>query len=344
MSNNSDMTRDGLEHASPGSQATAGVNVPPGGGAPRPEPAQRRKRREEPEFRSYYDLPILNKPVWESPDIPGYFFLGGLAGTSAVIAAGAGLSGRRQLARVAKLAAAGGAHLSLLALVHDLGRSGRFLNMLRMFKLTSPMSVGSWILTGFAPAATWSAISDVTGWWAPTGAAATAGAAALGPAVAAYTAVLISDTAVPAWHDGHRLMPFVFCASAASAGAGWGLLAAPVTESTPLKGLAVGAGAAELALSKTMEKRMGIVEEAYHEGKAGRYMRAAGVLNVAGVLLVASSGRGRLRRALGGAALLAASAATRFGIFEAGINSAQDPKYTVVPQRERLEAREAERR
>jgi formate-dependent nitrite reductase membrane component NrfD len=86
------------------------------------------------EFQSYYGQPIINQPVWESPDIPGYLFLGGLAGASGVLAAGAQLTGRRGLARVSKSGAAVAAGLSAVALVHDLGRPGRFLNMLRTFK------------------------------------------------------------------------------------------------------------------------------------------------------------------------------------------------------------------
>jgi hypothetical protein len=290
---------------------------------------------DQPEFRSYYGQPILNQPVWEAPDIPGYLFLGGLAGAGAAIAAGAALTRRPALARVSKIGAAAAGNLSLVALVHDLGRPTRFLNMLRVFKVTSPMSVGSWLLGAFVPAASVAALTDVTRRFPAVGALATAGAAALGPPVTSYTAALISDTAVPAWHDGHREMPFVFSASGAAAAAGLGLLAAPSDESAPLRPLAVGAALGEVGLSKLMEQRMGLSGEAYHEGKARTYMRAAETLTGAGAALVAIGGRGRLRNALGGAALIAGSALTRFGIFEAGLNSAKDPKYTVVPQRER---------
>lgn len=329
-----EVTEQGVEHARPGREAVVGVSVPPGGGMVR-----RRRGREEPEFRDYYGQPILNKPVWESPDIPGYFFLGGLAGAGAFIGAAAQLTRRRRLARVSKLGAAAAGHLSLLGLVHDLGRRGRFLNMLRVFKVTSPMSVGSWLLTGFVPAATVSAACDAAGVLPVLGGLATAGAAVLGPPVAAYTATLVTDTAVPAWHDGHELMPFVFVSSAASAAAGLGLLGAPTDESGPLVPVAAAAGVAEVGLSKLMEKRMGMVAEAYHEGRADVYMKAAMLLSTGGAVLAATSGRSRLRRAAAGASLLAGSAFERFGIFHAGLNSAQDPKYTVVPQRRRLAAR-----
>ena len=42
-----------------------------------------------------------------------------------------------------------------------------------------------------------------------------------------------------------------------------------------------------------------------------------------------------------GALLAAGVPLARFGVFEAGMASARDPKYTVVPQRERLAARAA---
>src|SRR5207302_3463965 len=122
--------------------------------------------------------------------------------------------GRPALARVAKAGAFGAGCLSVAGLIHDLGRPARFLNMMRMFKVTSPMSVGSWLLAGYIPAAGTAAASALTGRLPRIGAAATAGAALLGPAVAAYTAALIADTAVPAWHDGYREMPFVFAGSA----------------------------------------------------------------------------------------------------------------------------------
>ena len=194
----------------------------------------------EAEFTSYYGKPVLNPPVWEARDIAGYFFLGGLAGGSSLLAAGADLTGRPELSRRREgRRAAPRSPLSLAALVHDLGRPARFLNMMRVFKVTSPMSVGTWLLSGYAPAAGVAAATALSGRLPRLGAAATAGAAVLGPAVAAYTAALISDTAVPAWHDGYPEMPFVFTGSAAMAAGGLGLLAAPAAESGPARNLAL---------------------------------------------------------------------------------------------------------
>jgi formate-dependent nitrite reductase membrane component NrfD len=293
------------------------------------------------DFTSYYGKPVINKPVWKA-EVPAYLFLGGLAGAGSAIAAGADLTGRPELARTMKCGTTAAIGLGLAALAHDLGRPGRFLNMLRTVKVTSPMSIGSWLLAGYAPAAAAAAASDLTGIAPAVGAAATAGAAVLGPAVATYTAALIADTAVPAWHAGYRYLPFLFAASAASAAAGFGLAGSPLRENEPALRLGVLAGAAELAIEEMMKKRMGLPREAYEEGKADYLGKLARAFTAAGVLAAVSAGRrSRAAAVAAGAALLAGSALTRFEIFHAGLNSAEDPRYTVVPQRQRLDARQA---
>jgi hypothetical protein len=314
----------------------------------------RKRRAEQPvvpraDFTSYYGKPVLNPPVWASPDIPGYLFLGGLSGAASLLGAGADLTGRPALAATAKVGATAAIGLSLAALVHDLGRPARFLNMMRVFKVTSPMSVGSWLLAGYAPAIGVATASSLTGRMRPVGAVATAGSAVLGPAVAAYTAALISDTAVPAWHDGYRELPFVFTGSGAMAAGGLGLLGAPVSEIGPARNLALLGWALEAVAFERMKRRMGLVAEPYETGRGGAYMRASQVLGAVGVVGAALTaapgpvlGGGRGRRvvaAASGAALIAASAAMRWGVFHAGMASARDPKYTVVPQRERLKSK-----
>jgi len=299
------------------------------------------------EFTSYYGKPVLNPPVWKGRDIAGYFFLGGLAGGSSLLAAGADLTGRPGLSRVAKTGACAAGLVSLAALIHDLGRPARFINMMRVFKVTSPMSVGTWLLSGYIPAAAVAAATALTGRLPRLGAAATAGAAALGPAVAAYTAALISDTAVPAWHDGYPEMPFVFTGSGAMAAGGLGLLAAPAGESGPARNLALLGQVMEMLAFERMTRRIGMVAEPYRAGRGGAYMRAGQVLGALGATGAALTGTpllpaGRPRRvvaAAAGAALMGASVATRLGVFHAGIASARDPRYTVVPQRQRLEER-----
>jgi formate-dependent nitrite reductase membrane component NrfD len=300
-----------------------------------------RKRRSEPEFTSYYGKPIINAPVWEEREIGGYLFAGGLAGASSIIAAGADLTARPTMARASKLCATGAISVSLLALVHDLGRPSRFLNMLRVFKPSSPMSVGVWLLFVYGPLCFSSAASEISGIAPRSGRAAGIGAGVLGAGVASYTAALIADTAVPAWHEGYRELPFLFVGSAASAGAGLALLAAPVAETAPVRGLAAVGACAELIAEQLMERRLGMIAETLETGSAGRKIRAAKVLTAAGALGAVFVGGSRRGAAVAGGALMAGSLLTRLGIFEAGMASALDPKYTVVPQRERLAAREA---
>ncbi len=290
---------------------------------------------------SYYGRPIIKAPVWEPLDIAGYLFLGGLAGASSTLAAAAEITGRPRLARPSKLGAAIAVGASLVALIHDLGRPGRFFNMLRVLKPTSPMSVGSWLLTGYAPAAFAAAASDLTGFAPGVGTAATAIAALTGPAVASYTAVLIADTAVPAWHSAHRQLPFIFASSAASAASGLALVAAPLEESGPARRLAVVAATTEIATSRQMRARIGLPAETYTQGNAGALTKAAEALTIVGAAAALLGRRSRVASAVGGVALLAGSALTRFAIFEAGVASARDPKYTVIPQRERLQTRAA---
>jgi formate-dependent nitrite reductase membrane component NrfD len=306
------------------------------------------------EFRSYYGRPIIKEPVWEVPDVPGYLFFGGLAGASSVLAAGAQLTGRPGLTRAAKLAALGGISLSTVFLIHDLGRPARFHHMLRVFKLSSPMSVGSWILSAYGPMAGVAAVTNLAGLLPSGGPAvsaaktaagvlgppATAAAAVLGPAVATYTAVLLCDTAVPAWHEAHRELPYVFAGSAASAAGGFGLLAAPLGEQGPARRLAIIGSTAELAAKQLLERRLGDLAEPYLTGRANTVLRVGEVLTVGGLVGAALSRRSRIGSALSGVTLLAASALTRYGIFEAGLASARDPKYTVVPQRKRQQARQ----
>jgi Polysulphide reductase, NrfD len=290
------------------------------------------------EFSSYYGRPVVRETVW-GPDIPTYLFLGGLAGASSGLAAGAHLTGNRELAAAAKAAAAGAISLSMVALVHDLGRPARFINMLRVLKVTSPMSVGSWIVSGYAPLALAAAAGNISRRLQLAGTLATIGAAALGPAVASYTAVLLGDTATPAWHGAYPELPYLFVGSAASAAGGFGMLAVRPDQARQAVRLAVAGATTELAARHLLERRLGVNAEPYRAGRPGILMKAAEGLTVAGLAGAVLAGHRRGAAACSGAALLVASALTRFGVFEAGRASARDPKYTVGPQRDGLRTR-----
>lgn len=288
-------------------------------------------------YRSYYGRPVIKPPVWKQPDVPLYLFVGGIAGASAVLAEGAALTGRPVLERWARRAAAGGATVGTVALVHDLGRPSRFLNMLRVFKPTSPLSVGSWILAPFGGLAAASALSAETGIARPLGRAAGLAAAVLGPPLTTYTAALICDTAVPAWHEAYREMPFLFAGSGAAAAGGLAMLAVPVDEAGPARRLAAVGAAVDVAAEALVERRLGMLAEPYQQGRPGLFMRTARVLTVAGAAGALAGHRSRLLSGVAGVSLLAGSLLTRFGVFQAGLASAKDPKYTVVPQRERVD-------
>jgi len=291
-------------------------------------------------FDSYYGRPVIKAPVWKQPDVPLYLFVGGVAGVSAVLAEGAAVSGRPGLERWARLATAGGSTVGAVALIHDLGRPARFLNMLRVFKPTSPLSVGSWILAPFGGLSAVAAASNVTGRLPFVGRAAGLGAAALGPPLATYTAVLLCDTAVPAWHEAYREMPFWFAGSSAAAAGGLGIAAAPLSESAPARRLALAGAAVDVSAERMVRRRLGMLAEPYEQGRPGRLLRMARGLTLAGAGAAVLGRRSRALSVAGGAALAAGSLLTRFGVFQAGLASAEDPKYTVVPQRERVDRRQ----
>jgi formate-dependent nitrite reductase membrane component NrfD len=302
----------------------------------------------EAEFRSYYGRPVVKPSPWEA-EIPAYIFFGGLAAGSSLLAAGSDLTERPVLRRLGRLTALISLVATMATLIHDLGRPSRFLNMLRTAKLTSPMSVGTWILSAYGPFAGLAAAAEVVDMLpaaartgplrlvSALGRPAGVLAAATAPPVAAYTAVLLADTATPSWHEAHRELPFVFVGSAAAAAGGLGVLAAPRDQSGPARRMAVGGALLELVAGQKMEQSMGITAEPLHQGTAGRFMRASKALTVGGAAGALLSGRSRIAGVLSGAALVAGSVCTRFGIFHAGQQSARDPRYTVVPQRDRLD-------
>lgn len=302
------------------------------------------------EFRSYYGRPVVKAPVWKW-DIPAYLFTGGLSAGASLVAAGADATGRVRLRRSARWTSLAGIGVSTVFLVHDLGRPERFVNMLRVLRPTSPMSVGSWFLAAFGPSIGAAAVAELAGVLperGPLGAvrrvlpgfgrAGGYSAAVVAPHLATYTAVLLADTAAPAWHESGRVLPFVFAGSALASGAGAALVTAPVEETGPVRRLAVAGAAMDLAAAHVVEHRLGLQSEAYHQPTPRRLLRAARVLTGAGALGAVVGRRSRVLSAASGLALLAGSVCTRFGIYHGGVESAKDPRYTVVPQRERLQA------
>jgi formate-dependent nitrite reductase membrane component NrfD len=291
------------------------------------------------EMQSYYGRPILKEPVWQ-PEIPFYFFFGGIAGASSLLHLGARLTGNETLARRSLFIGAVADVVSPILLVSDLGRPERALNMFRVFKVTSPMSVGSWVLLVSGGASSTASVLELLGRLKPVQAVAEVVAGAAGAPLATYTGTLIADTSIPVWHEARRELPWLFGASAsATAGAAASVFVAP-GEAGPARRLAVGGAVAELTLKVAMRRRLGFVGEVYDRERAGRYGRISRLCTGAGAALLATAGKRSRAAAVGGGALvLAGGLALRWSVFRAGFQSARDPRYVVVPQRERKAAR-----
>jgi hypothetical protein len=285
----------------------------------------------------YHGRPVLKPPVWK-PEVPVYFFSGGLAGASATLALAARRAGRPALARSATFTSLVGLAAGPPLLISDLGRPARFLNMLRVLKVTSPMSIGTWVLTATAGAVGTAAACEATGRLPRVRSTAEGVGGLLGPALATYTGVLLADTAIPVWHEARRELPFLFAAGAAASAGAAVSLTAPEPDAGVARRLGVGAALAEAGVMRLMTTRLGPLARPYQEGMPGQARRLAETLSVGGALLMATPQR--LLRRTGAVLVLGGALATRFAVAEAGKSSALDPAATVGPQRERLARRQ----
>lgn len=279
--------------------------------------------------RGYYDRPILKPPVW-TWEIPLYFFVGGLAGMSSVIALGAYLTGFDfALVQTALWIAAAGTLVSVGLLISDLGRPARFLHMLRIFKPQSPMSVGAWGLNLFGAGSTAAAFLAQWGMDTPFSVLflpALVVGATMGGLVATYTGVLLSATTVPAWNRHRALLPLHFgIAGLGSAAATLELLGfgAP-----PLHVIGLWAAGLETLVGIQVElHRHGPADRALHEGTAGWMLRVAGTLSGPVSLVLRLLGWSRIA----GIAFLLGALVSRYGWLAAGKASALDPEAALSP-------------
>lgn len=282
---------------------------------------------------SYHGQPVIKEPIW-SWEIPLYFYLGGVGGASGGLAYLAHLRGNAQLAKRSWAIAMGALSVSPALLISDLGRPARFLNMLRMFKITSPMSVGTWILSGSGASTALATANAWAGWFPRLGRVAKPAAALLGLPLSTYTAALVANTAVPAWHEARRMLPFVFGSGAALGAGAAAVIATPPDDAAPARRLALGAAVLEGTMMELMTNRLGEHGETYKQGAAGisTNVSRASILGGA-ALLFRLGGRSRPAALAAGALLSIGAVATRWSVFRAGFNSASDPKYVVGPQR-----------
>ncbi|HZX96198.1 MAG TPA: NrfD/PsrC family molybdoenzyme membrane anchor subunit [Myxococcales bacterium] len=284
------------------------------------------------ETDSYYGLPLLKETVWKWA-IPTYFYVGGLAGASAAVAA-ASLLRRRSLVhigRAGRLIAVGGAMASAALLIQDLGIRKRFIYMLRVFRPTSPMNLGSWLLTAFGGAATASLLPG------RIGDAVSVAAGVLGLPLTSYTGVLLANTAVPLWQQARTTLPPVFVASAAASAAGaLEMLPLRPREQRVVRRMAVAGKLAELLNDIALEHEVGRVERValpLHRGISGALWRAAKACKTASLILSLFPRKPRWGWIAAGVLGNLGALATRFAIFEGGKASARDPHATVEMQR-----------
>lgn len=282
---------------------------------------------------SYYGLPLLKESVWKWP-VPLYFYVGGLAGASAALGAAASLLGGRRLRRISRrgrFIAAAGAVASGGLLIQDLGIRRRFVYMLRVFRPTSPMNLGTWILSAFGACAAGALLPG------RIGDAFAAGSGILGLPLTSYTGVLLCNTAVPLWREARTMLPPVFVASAAaSAASAFEMMDLGRREQRVVRRMAIAGKLSELINDLAMEREVSRVErvaEPLHNGTSGALWRCAMACKASSLALSLLPRKPRWARVLGGVLGNLGALATRFAIFQGGKVSARDPHATLALQR-----------
>src|SRR4051794_27763561 len=200
--------------------------------------------------------PMIHAAVW-TWEVPAYFWFGGMATGSSFVALGLDAVGEHRAAMVARRITLAAVLPSAPLLIMDLGRPARFLNMLRIFKTRSPMSMGAWCLSFFSAAASAAVAADVLG---ERRAAQATGIATsvFGTYLGSYTGVLLAATATPLWARSRELLPPIFICTAAASGAAVNrLLVREEATRAALAGVEVIAMGSELALSAVNARRLG---------------------------------------------------------------------------------------
>jgi formate-dependent nitrite reductase membrane component NrfD len=287
----------------------------------------------------YYGQPVLKPPVW-TWQVPLYFFFGGIAGMSAAIASGAIIFHHVDLARAAMwIAAIAGAVLSPILLIMDLGRPHLFLNMLRVFKHRSAMSMGAWILSAFGACAVPGLIAlelhahqvfpgTVDQFLSVAAGIFVFGSAIFGTLLATYTGVLIGATAIPAWFLHRTLLPIHFgTAGLGSAAALLELLGHRIPALNFLGFYA--AGVETVLLIWLSANKHGVADCAIHEHGSGWLIRIGEVLNGPLALVLRMFGQ----TPFAAISFLIGALVSRFGWIAVGKVSGADPEAVFAAER-----------
>jgi len=289
---------------------------------------------------SYYDHPMLKQPTWIW-SIPAYFYVGGVAGVGTAFGAAAHLmapQSMRSLVDRSRWIGAIGSGVSAVLLIHDLGRPARFLNMLRVFRISSPMSIGSWVLSIFSTCIGGACLlPNGPRFLRPAAGILGSAGGLLGLALSGYTGVLLSQTAVPIWQVSYRTLPVLFLSSGAAAAAALLEFFAWNREETRAIGVfGTFAKISELLAVAALERdanRLERVGRPLKKGFSGFLWQSAKVLTLAGIILSVAPGNGRVKRIASGVIGTAAGLCVRFGIFYAGKASVRDPRASFEQQR-----------
>jgi formate-dependent nitrite reductase membrane component NrfD len=281
---------------------------------------------------SYYGLPVLKRPLW-TWEVPLYFFLGGISGLSACIGfAGHLFHADPALVRTALWMALIGASICPGLLIADLGRPGRFLNMLRVFKLRSPMSMGAWILVAFSGCVFLAVASDElilrgyvsSSFWMFLRWTGESTGAVTGLLLASYTGVLIGATAVPVWSQNREILPPHFLTSGLGSAAGILEFLGFLVPATQILGFV--ASGLETVLAIFLEIRSRPVDAPLEHGKSGWTLRIASLLEGPASLLLrvflGGTPKGRYAAAI---CFIVGALISRYGWIWAGQASAADP-------------------
>ena len=292
---------------------------------------------------TYYERPMLKPSVW-SIDIPLYYFLGGAAGAALCLGAAIQLVASRndrelrRLSSVCHWTGIIGSTAGAGFLIHDLGRPSRFLYMLRVFRPTSPMNMGAWILSGAAPTAIATGlflnrrglpgkIGDVSGYLSGV----------FGAALATYTGVLVSNTAIPVWQESRRWLPILFAASgAATAGSIIEMVDTGKAGSSVGRVFGAAGRIAEIAATVQVTRAASRVEkvgEPLHHGSASLLWKAATALTAASLLMTLAPWKSRRKSIMAGMLGAGGSLCMRLAVHYIGNVSARDPRASFHLQR-----------
>jgi formate-dependent nitrite reductase membrane component NrfD len=286
---------------------------------------------------------MLKAPVW-SVDIPLYYFVGGAAGAALTLGAAIQLvapSAHRELRRLSAVAhwiGIIGSTAGAAFLIHDLGRPSRFLFMLRVFRPTSPMNMGSWILSGAAPSAIAAGLLlNRPGFLGRVGEACGYLSGIFGAALATYTGVLVANTAIPVWQASRRWMPVLFAASGAATAGSIIDIVCTDDQAHAIGRVFGGAGrVAEIAATFQVERAASEVPrvgEVLRHGGAAVLWKTAKVLTAASLVLSLVPSRSRRKSVAVGVLGVAGSLLMRFAVHKAGDRSARDPLAAFQQQR-----------